>query len=41
MEGGGERKLNVTGFLSYLDQKKFKLAETIYVLCAKAEKLLY
>ncbi len=30
MEGGGGRKLNVTGFLSYLDQEKFRFAETIY-----------
>jgi hypothetical protein len=29
MEGGGGRKLNVTGFLSYLDQEKFRLAETV------------
>ena len=41
MEGGGVRKLNVTGFLSFLDQEKFRLAETIYVPCTKAEKLLY
>jgi hypothetical protein len=41
MEGGGGRKLNATGFLSYLDQEKFRLAETIYVPCAKAEKLFY
>jgi hypothetical protein len=41
MEGGGGRKLNVPGFLSYLDQEKFRLAETIYVPCAKADKLLY
>ncbi len=40
IEGGGEKKLNVSGFLSYLDQEKFRLAETIYVPCAKAEKLL-
>jgi hypothetical protein len=40
-EGGGGRKLNVTGFLSYLDQDKFRLAETIYVPCAKSDKLLY
>jgi hypothetical protein len=25
MERGGRRKLNVTGFLSYLDQEKFRL----------------
>ncbi len=41
MEGGGGRKLNVIGFLSYLNQEKFRLAETIYVPCAKAEKLFY
>ncbi len=41
MEGGGGRKLNVTGFLSYLDQEKFRLAETIYFPCAKAEKPFY
>jgi hypothetical protein len=41
MEGGGGRKLNVPGFLSYLDQEKFRLAETIYIPCAKADKLLY
>jgi hypothetical protein len=41
MEGGGGRKMNVPGFLSYLDQEKFRLAETIYVPCAKADKLLY
>ncbi len=33
--------MNVPGFLSYLDQEKFRLAETIYVPCAKADKLLY
>jgi hypothetical protein len=36
-----ERKLNVAGFLSYLDHEKFRLAETIYVPCAKSDKLLY
>jgi hypothetical protein len=41
MEGGGGRKLNVPGFLSYLDQEKFRLAETIYVPYTKADKLLY
>jgi hypothetical protein len=25
MEGGGGRKLNVNGFLSYLDQEKFRV----------------
>ena len=41
MEGGDGRKLNVSGFLSYLDQEKFRLAETIYVSCGKADKLFY
>jgi hypothetical protein len=41
MEEGDGRKLNVSGFLSYLDQEKFQLAETIYVPCGKADKLLY
>jgi hypothetical protein len=41
MEGGGGRKLNVTRFLSYLDQEKLRLAETIYAPCVKAEKLFY
>ena len=27
--------------LSYLDHEKFRLAETIYVPCAKSDKLLY
>jgi hypothetical protein len=40
MEGDDARKLNVSGFLSYLDQEKFRLAETTYVPCGKAEKLL-
>jgi hypothetical protein len=40
MEGGGGRKLKVPGFLRYLDQEKFRLAETIYVPCTKADKLL-
>ncbi len=31
MEGGDERKLNVSGFSSYLDADKFGLAESIYV----------
>ncbi len=39
IEGGGGRKLNVPRFLSYLDQEKFRLAETIYVPCAKAATL--
>jgi hypothetical protein len=34
MEGGRQRKLNVTGFLSYLDEQvKFRFAERIYVPC--------
>ncbi len=33
MDGGDGRKLNVSGFLSYLDQEKFQLAETIYFPC--------
>ena len=41
MEGGDGRKLNVSGILSYLDQEKFRLAETIYVPCTKARKLFY
>jgi hypothetical protein len=46
MEGGGGRKLSVTGFLSYVDQEKFRLAETVYVPCVyfpctKSDKLLY
>ncbi len=41
MEGGDGRKLNVSEFLSYLDQEKFQLAKTIYVPCGKADKLLY
>jgi hypothetical protein len=41
MEGGDERKLNVCRFLSYLDQEKFWLAETVYVPCGKADKLFY
>ncbi len=41
MEGGSGRKLNVPGFLRYLDQEKFRLTETIYVSCTKAGKLLY
>ncbi len=28
-------------FLSYLEHEKFRLAETIYVPCAKSDKLLY
>ena len=42
MEGGRQRKLNVTGFLSYLDQVKFRFAERIYVPCGlKTDKLYY
>ena len=43
MEGGRQRKLNVTGFLSYLDEQvKFRLAERIYVPCGlKTDKLFY
>jgi len=40
MEGGVERKLNVAGFLSYLDHEKFRLAETIYVPCTKSNTLV-
>jgi hypothetical protein len=40
--GFGERKLNVRGFLSYLDQDdRFRLATTIYVPCGKADRLYY
>ena len=43
MEGGSKRKLNVTGFLSYLEEQvKFRSAEQIYVPCGlKTDKLLY
>jgi len=43
MEGGCQRKLNVTGFLSYLDEQvKFGFAERIYVPCGlKTDKLFY
>ena len=43
MEGGGKRKLNVTGFLSYLDEQvKFRFAERGYVPCGlKTDKLFY
>ena len=43
MEGGSRRKLNVTGFLSYLDEQvKFRFAERIYVPCGlKTDKLFY
>ena len=42
MEGGSKRKLNVTGFLSYLEEQvKFRSAERIYVPCGlKTDKLL-
>jgi hypothetical protein len=40
--GFAERKLNVEGFLDYLsDDERFALAETIYVPCGNANKLLY
>ena len=39
IEGGGGRKLNITGFLSYLNQER--MAETVYVPCAKSDKVLY
>ena len=41
MEGDDGRKLNVSGFLSYLDQEKFRLEETNYVPCGKADELFY
>lgn len=42
MEGGSGRKLNVAGFLSYLDKDKFWFADRVYVPCGlKTEKLLY
>jgi hypothetical protein len=42
MEGGCGRKLYVTGFLSYLDQVKFRFAERIYVPCGlRTEKFFY
>ena len=43
MEGGRQRKLNVTRFLSYLDEQvKFRFAERIYVPCGlKTDKLFY
>jgi hypothetical protein len=43
MEGGRQRKLNVTGFLHYLDEQvKFRFAERIYVPCGlKTNKLFY
>ncbi len=34
MEEGDGRKLNVSRFLSYLDQEKFRVAETTYVPCS-------
>jgi hypothetical protein len=42
MPTGGfcERKLNIGGFLSYLDQDdRFRLATTIYVPCGKADRV--
>ncbi len=40
--GFGERKLNVRGFLSYLDQDDgFRLATTIYFSYGKADRLCY
>jgi hypothetical protein len=41
MEGGDGRKLNVSGFLSYLDQENFRLAKPIHVPCGKADTLFY
>jgi hypothetical protein len=43
MEGRGQKKLNVTGFLGYLDEQvKFRFAERIYVPCGlKTDKLFY
>jgi hypothetical protein len=42
MEGGHGRKSNVTGFLSYLDQVKFRFAKRIYVSCGlRTKKLFY
>ena len=43
MEGGRQRKFNVTGFLRYLDEQvKFRFAESIYVPCGlKTDKLFY
>jgi hypothetical protein len=41
-QGLAERKLNVEGFLDYLSEdERFALAETIYVPCGNADKLLY
>jgi hypothetical protein len=40
--GFADRKLNVEGFLDYLSEdERFALAETIYVPCGNADKLLY
>jgi hypothetical protein len=39
--GGSWEKKECYWILSYLDQEKFRLAEAIYVPCAKAEKLFY
>ncbi len=41
-QGFAERKLNVEGFLDFLSEdERFALAETIYVPCGNADKLLY
>ena len=41
-QGFAERKLNVEGFLDYLSEdERFALAETIYVPCGNADKLIY
>jgi hypothetical protein len=40
--GFSDRKLNIDEFLSYLaEDDRFRSATTIYVLCGKAERLLY
>jgi hypothetical protein len=41
-QGFCERKLNVSGFLSYLEQDdRFWSATTVYVPCGKADRLYY
>jgi hypothetical protein len=41
-QGFGERTLNVSGFLCYLEQDdRFWSATTVYVPCGKADKLYY
>jgi hypothetical protein len=41
-QGFCERKLNVSGFLSYLEQDdRFRSATTVYVPCGKADRLYY